>query len=324
MITKTANRTLLAVSGTTYDFTFRIDSEDELEVYGIAADGSSTLLLAGFTISFVPENENGTVTFNTEPSTYSKILMLRNKDYKQSIDIPIRAGFNENDIEQALDNVVMLIQQLKEITDYCIKADLTSEANNFELPTPDAGKAIVWNATEDGLENSEIDLVALQTAVDDVDAAVTAAQAAQTAAEAAQALAEAAQAAAQAAAAAFTAASQAEAEAGVENTKFMTALRVKQAITAQTVAQVGLGDWAAKANNTVYQAATDGFVVATVTGSGTNCVGYTDTNNPPTTARITSYNTGNYNLSPIMFPVKKGHYWKVTGANDVQWIPLGS
>lgn len=182
MITNTTNRTLLAMSGTVYDFEFRIDDDSELLVYGITAAGVSTLLTTGFTISFDSENEEGTVTFSVEPTTYAEILMLRSKAYTQNTDIPIRAGFSEEDLENALDHIVMLVQQLKEVTDYCVQFDLTSETTGVTLPTPEAGKPIVGNATSDGFENADFDLTSLEDDVAGVAAAVIAAAASASAA----------------------------------------------------------------------------------------------------------------------------------------------
>ena len=80
--------------------------------------------------------------------------------------------------------------------------------------------------------------------------------------------------------------------------------------------------WESKSNDTVYEATTDGFVTAWRTPAGT-IEAYSDGNNPPTTLRnYSSSGNGNANVS---FPVKKGDYWKVTGAtHGVFWMPLGS
>jgi hypothetical protein len=212
MITKTNNRTLLAMSGLTYDFDFRIDDATELEVYGITAGGVSTELTTGFSISFDTANEEGTVTFVAEPSTYANILMLRNRAYTQDTDIPIRGGFSEEDIEKALDQIVIQIQQLKEITDYAVKQDITGSAVNITLPTPEDGLALVWDGTSGAMQNAPVDAGAIADAV--------------TAAEAAQAAAEA------AAASIDSYASQAQAEAGVAETVVMNPLRTAQAIAA--------------------------------------------------------------------------------------------
>jgi len=84
------------------------------------------------------------------------------------------------------------------------------------------------------------------------------------------------------------------------------------------------GSWASKLDNTVYQAASDGFVTAWVnTGSG-SVEGYTDSSNPPTTLRVKD-TTGQTNRpASIMFPVRKGHFWKTVGANGgLWWLPVG-
>ncbi len=92
------------------------------------------------------------------------------------------------------------------------------------------------------------------------------------------------------------------------------------------------GEWEIKNADTVYQAATDGFVVINPHGPGSDWgyfSVYTDSNNPPTIER-----TKGKCYSPAgaqaggMIPVRKGDYWKVAtthgGAPDaVWWIPLG-
>jgi hypothetical protein len=94
------------------------------------------------------------------------------------------------------------------------------------------------------------------------------------------------------------------------------------------VTPVAFGAWASKSNNTSYQAATDGFVCATAaSGSRTDVNGYTDAANPPTTLVQTDGDLPNNEgdkrrARSISFPVKKDDYWKVTGADNVYWIPL--
>ena len=112
------------------------------------------------------------------------------------------------------------------------------------------------------------------------------------------------------------------ADAGIANKKY-----VDDQIAA-IPAHVGFGAWAAVSNNTVYQATTDGFVLATTGAVHTGSVlGYTDSSNPPTTLRLRQQfdNADNYTgYCAITMPVRKGDYWKVTGASTVYWIPIGS
>lgn len=75
------------------------------------------------------------------------------------------------------------------------------------------------------------------------------------------------------------------------------------------------------ANDTTYQAATDGIVCALSTsGTGAIC-GFTDSNASPTTQRQRDYGS---NISRnLTMPVRKSDYWKVTGATTVYWLPIG-
>lgn len=82
------------------------------------------------------------------------------------------------------------------------------------------------------------------------------------------------------------------------------------------------GSWVTRVDNTVYQAPTDGFVVA-VSGSNGSIYGYTDSNTPPTT--MMARNGGNaIPAGSITFPVRKNDYWMTSGASDVYWLPLGN
>lgn len=112
--------------------------------------------------------------------------------------------------------------------------------------------------------------------------------------------------------------------------------------TIQTTAGLSyFGTYTSKATETVYQAETDGFVVAYMdavgNGWGGTLIGYTDSSNPPTTIRAkdscdyrtTAGNEVYVNFASITMPVIKNEYWKVSlsirsGAPVavVNWIPL--
>lgn len=95
-----------------------------------------------------------------------------------------------------------------------------------------------------------------------------------------------------------------------------------------------LGAWdAGKVKDTVYQAASDLLVIASITGttSGTqDIIGYTDSSNPPTTVRAKEVQTyASAEQACITFPVKRNDYWKVTtsgtgGTVAINVIPIGS
>ena len=84
-----------------------------------------------------------------------------------------------------------------------------------------------------------------------------------------------------------------------------------------------LGAWLARANDTIYQAACDGFVCGySLAGIGA-CTSLTDAATPPTVIRGTNYTGVDGTPRDAPTPVKKNDYWKVTGATVVFWIPLG-
>lgn len=81
------------------------------------------------------------------------------------------------------------------------------------------------------------------------------------------------------------------------------------------------GSWVSKTVTTIYQAVTDGLVVAGVTAGQLD--GLTDSNASPSTVRAQTDGAG---VVSIMFPVKKDDYWKVdqTGGSlfFLYWMPL--
>lgn len=81
-----------------------------------------------------------------------------------------------------------------------------------------------------------------------------------------------------------------------------------------------LGAWLVRSNNTVYQAATDGFVYTYNTAIG-SIVCFTDDSNPPTTIRSSNHqHLSNSNFASMS--VKRNDYWKVTDSSFVWWLPL--
>lgn len=87
----------------------------------------------------------------------------------------------------------------------------------------------------------------------------------------------------------------------------------------------GLGNWAQKSGNVSYLALTDGFVVAFTAEGAYDLIGYTDASDPPTTVRAHCKDWGDDasdSQGCITMPVRKGDYWKTTGASTIWWISL--
>jgi len=102
---------------------------------------------------------------------------------------------------------------------------------------------------------------------------------------------------------------------------------LKKYVDERIATYTNFGNWAIKSNATVYEAASDGFVVVHYAGAADRTVfGYTDSSNPPTTVRnnfTTESIVGNKETSFTM-PVRKNDFWKVTGdPSAIYWLPKG-
>lgn len=88
-----------------------------------------------------------------------------------------------------------------------------------------------------------------------------------------------------------------------------------------------LGSWVSKSATTIYQAATDGFVVAGTTSGGATNILYSDSAATPTTVRSQGFG-GAAGTCSVFSPVKKGDYYQVTtsggGGFFMYFIALGS
>ncbi len=128
-------------------------------------------------------------------------------------------------------------------------------------------------------------------------------------------------------------ASQGEAQAGLEPTKTMTALRVKEAITQNTTNPIGVSQtWQSfstsnRVNNTWYQNTTTQPIQVAI-----NCRGGDGGGEPAiyvgtaTSSYITiatwSSNDGEYERSAFSFIVPVNHYYKITSGTRISWSEL--
>ena len=141
-----------------FDFDFKVFSETDLEVYVVDASGNATLktITTHYLVTIDTTSEGGYVTFLTAPATAQQVLIRRILPITQPTDIPNFGSIREEQLETELDRRAMIESQLQEQLDRTIKFGITSDLTGLEFPEPDAGKALVWNATEDGLENSAL------------------------------------------------------------------------------------------------------------------------------------------------------------------------
>ena len=90
--------------------------------------------------------------------------------------------------------------------------------------------------------------------------------------------------------------------------------------------QIGLGSWTSISSGNIYQAATDGFVIASYS-NGTSEI-LTDSNSNPSTIRAYSFSTASTSTQTIICPVRKNDYYKVIAGSSAivgpYFISIGS
>ena len=165
-VTATANKFRYQGNGVTDTFSFpaRVYAAADLVVQ-IITRATDTLeetltITTDYTVTIA---SNGTasvqVTNATKiPDNTQDILIYRELANEQTLSLPTGTVFPAKSVETQLDRAVSQIQDLSEIVARSIKLPTQSSLTSLEISSlPDAGKALKWNATEDGLINSTYD-----------------------------------------------------------------------------------------------------------------------------------------------------------------------
>jgi hypothetical protein len=172
--------------------------EADLQVYVVVdATGVATLktISTHYTVSG-GDGSTGTVTMLTAPATGETLVIVRNLEMVQEVDLVNNDASDAEVIEDALDKLTMMAQQNSARLDRSfVLPDSDTSGASTEIPAPEASTVIGWNSAGDALENIP-DLVPSAEAAAAAAVSAAAALASEVAAEAAQVAAEAAAAAA--------------------------------------------------------------------------------------------------------------------------------
>ncbi len=232
---------------TVFAYDFRVDNATDMIVYVDDVEQST-----GWTIDELGNPAGGDVTFAVAP-TGSTVTLLRTAPLTQSIDYTAYDGFPAETHELGLDKLTMISQQLSEQVTRSMTLALSDTSGvSLVLPPAAANQYLVWNSAGNALETSAGTGVQGADGADGADGFFLGTEA--TVVPVSSDLAAIKDVSdsnnpkfvtVQNIADLRTLASQAEAEAGTEATKGMTALRVAQAIVALTptgVAADSVGD----------------------------------------------------------------------------------
>lgn len=154
-VSTTTNKSTATGNGVTTLFGFPIPfiAASDLQVY---ISGILKTLTTDYTISgSAPYTSGANVTFLTAPANGAVVLIVRVRPYTQTLDLVANDPLPADSVEQLLgDHQVMLIQQLKEITDRSLTLALTDTSGaSLTLPTPVASQLLGWNAAANAIIN---------------------------------------------------------------------------------------------------------------------------------------------------------------------------
>jgi hypothetical protein len=161
-VTTSSNKAIGNGNGATtvWPFAFYVLDEDDLDVYYTAVNGDETLLsAASYTVSLnanQASNPGGSVTYSPAIASGTLLTVIRVVDYLQSVDIVNQSGFYPEVVEGALDKLAMGLQQVEEKVSRALTTPVSDAGASIGIPTPEAGKYLRWNVTEDDLENASL------------------------------------------------------------------------------------------------------------------------------------------------------------------------
>ena len=144
-VSSSTNRVSYAGNGSTtvFPYTYKVFDEDDLTVILRSADGTETVktITSDYTVSGVGNAGGGNVTMLTAPATGETLVILREQDLVQELDIVPNDPFPADSLEGALDRLTFMVQQHEETLGRTIKASRTNTISGSEFTISAADRA---------------------------------------------------------------------------------------------------------------------------------------------------------------------------------------
>jgi len=159
-ISSTVNRTSTDGDGSAVNFSFPylFFNQDDLTV--ILVDETTNVettqtITTHYTVTGAGVAAGGTVIMGTAPTTNQKLVIIREEQYTQTLDLVENDPFPSDLVEQQLDTLTMLAQQLKTLSDKSVRLSSGDFSGaDPTLPTPVANAYILWDADGTALTSS--------------------------------------------------------------------------------------------------------------------------------------------------------------------------
>ncbi|MFA5706374.1 MAG: hypothetical protein WDA41_08485 [Candidatus Neomarinimicrobiota bacterium] len=159
-ISSTTQKLQYACNGSTatFNYTFKIFDDSDLDVIITTAEGVETqlTLTTDYTVTGAGVDAGGTIVLNdpaNDAPSGSTLTIIRDVPYTQETDYTEGDDFPAEAHEDALDKLLMQILQLKMMLSRTLLLKVTSGYDDLTLPDPVAGYYLRWKADLSGLEN---------------------------------------------------------------------------------------------------------------------------------------------------------------------------
>lgn len=153
MISDSVPRVQYTGNGATLAFAFgqKFYSLTEFQVYRLVISTNVETLVdpSLYTVSGTPLSSGGysagTITFGIAPTSDHRITILRSGAYAQENDYVANTGFPSDAHENAMDKIVMLLQEMRYAIQRCVK-QVVSATTEIVFPSAQDGKVLGWDA----------------------------------------------------------------------------------------------------------------------------------------------------------------------------------
>ena len=144
-VSSSTNRASYSGNGalTTFAYGFKVFDQDELTVILRSSDGTETVqtITTNYTVTGVGAASGGNVVFGSAPASGVTIVILRELDLDQGLDLVPNDPFPAQSLEDSLDKLTFMVQQHNEELGRTIKASRTNVIAGSEFTILAADRA---------------------------------------------------------------------------------------------------------------------------------------------------------------------------------------
>ena len=162
-VSSSINRASYSGNGalTTFAYGFKVFDQGELTVILRSSDGTETVqtITTNYTVTGVGAAGGGNVVFGTAPASGVTIVILRELDLDQGLDLVPNDPFPAQSLEDSLDKLTFMVQQHNEELGRTIKASRTNVISGSEFTisaTDRANKVFAFDSSGDVSITQEI------------------------------------------------------------------------------------------------------------------------------------------------------------------------